>query len=479
MQNRDRLFYQYALLNLSILQADFGCYKEAVDSMLETVSTARENRDMTCLNFSLNWLFHFSRAHPQLLGELESKSMLNNGKESLTFLRIKAKETGMWVLWSSALLSEAKLSLSNADSLAIVFENMIRSSQVLIQKNLKTMFGGHMSMSIALWDRLGIASLSNITSEVYLRCHSGNSIFEDELRITCRLAGLLSSKGRYDEAFEKLESLESNSLRSWKSHQYWEKMRGIIKLSRELHRNNLSAAEHLLSQLLQSKPEDMEPDMVFILDCLHIDYLIRRSDLSKAFDKVETMINTIEDDDHTDISIKIRLMLLKAQLFDLAGRPQRGFTICIRATTLAWKARIMPLLWQAIGSLANVLTSLGEFDAAIDIIIAVLPRCLESDTPSIAAQLYMLLADAFVGEVGIIQEKSLQQQRRREEYLIRAKEALINAFDLYTSIEDIQKQCEVLAKSSTVMKIAGDETLAEDYASRYLLMRREADMRNS
>lgn len=30
MQSRDRSFYQYALLNLSILQADFGCYPESV-----------------------------------------------------------------------------------------------------------------------------------------------------------------------------------------------------------------------------------------------------------------------------------------------------------------------------------------------------------------------------------------------------------------------------------------------------------------
>ncbi|KPA35177.1 anaphase-promoting complex subunit 5, partial [Fusarium langsethiae] len=80
MQNRDRLFYQYALMNLAVLQADFGCHKEAVAAMLETVSTARENRDMTCLNFALNWLFHFGRAHPDLVQNLESSSMLGTGK---------------------------------------------------------------------------------------------------------------------------------------------------------------------------------------------------------------------------------------------------------------------------------------------------------------------------------------------------------------------------------------------------------------
>ena len=53
MHNRDRTFYQYALLNLAILHADFGCYSEAIAAMRETISAARENNDMTCLNYSL------------------------------------------------------------------------------------------------------------------------------------------------------------------------------------------------------------------------------------------------------------------------------------------------------------------------------------------------------------------------------------------------------------------------------------------
>ena len=65
MRNRDRTFYQYALMNLAILQADFGCYGESVSAMLESVAVARENKDMTCLNFALNWLFHFGRVHPE------------------------------------------------------------------------------------------------------------------------------------------------------------------------------------------------------------------------------------------------------------------------------------------------------------------------------------------------------------------------------------------------------------------------------
>lgn len=113
MHNRDRTFYQYALLNLAILHADFGCYSEAITAMQETISTARENNDMGCLNYSLSWLYHFGKSHPQEMAEVQQKGVLGSEKEALAFLKSKAKETNMWSLQSTSLLSEAKLALSN------------------------------------------------------------------------------------------------------------------------------------------------------------------------------------------------------------------------------------------------------------------------------------------------------------------------------------------------------------------------------
>lgn len=113
MQNRDRTFYQYALLNLAILHADFGCHSEALIAMQETISTARENSDMACLNYSLSWLYHFGKAHPEEMDDFQRKGVLGTEKEALAFLKAKAKETSMWGLLSTSLLSEAKLALSN------------------------------------------------------------------------------------------------------------------------------------------------------------------------------------------------------------------------------------------------------------------------------------------------------------------------------------------------------------------------------
>lgn len=112
MHNRDRTFYQYALLNLAILHADFGCFSEAITAMHETISTARENNDIACLNYSLSWLYHFGKSHPSEIAEVQKKGVLGTDKEALSFLKAKAKEASMWSLLSTSLLSEAKLALS-------------------------------------------------------------------------------------------------------------------------------------------------------------------------------------------------------------------------------------------------------------------------------------------------------------------------------------------------------------------------------
>ncbi|KAE8315681.1 anaphase-promoting complex subunit 5-domain-containing protein [Aspergillus transmontanensis] len=113
MHSRDRSSYQYALLNLAILQADFGCYGEAVSAMQEAVSIARESHDMNCLNFCMSWLYHFGKAFPEQMKDVQNTGMLGNEKEGLAFLKAKAKETEMWSLLSTTLLSEAKFELQN------------------------------------------------------------------------------------------------------------------------------------------------------------------------------------------------------------------------------------------------------------------------------------------------------------------------------------------------------------------------------
>lgn len=112
MQTREKIHYQYALLHMAILQADFGCFGEAIAAINETISTARENQDMTCLSFSLSWLNHMAKAYPKQMKGAGYISMLGSERDALTFLKAKAKENKMYNLLTASLLNEAKLALA-------------------------------------------------------------------------------------------------------------------------------------------------------------------------------------------------------------------------------------------------------------------------------------------------------------------------------------------------------------------------------
>lgn len=109
--NHDRSAYQFALLNLAIIQADFECFSEAISAVQEAVAIARESHDMNCLNFCMSWLYHFGKAFPEQMREVQNSGMLGNEKEGLAFLKAKSKETDMWSLLSTTLVSEAKLEM--------------------------------------------------------------------------------------------------------------------------------------------------------------------------------------------------------------------------------------------------------------------------------------------------------------------------------------------------------------------------------
>ncbi len=66
-------------------------------------------------------------------------------------------------------------------------------------------------------------------------------------------------------------------------------------------------------------------------------------------------------------------MIVKARIFSASGHPLKGFSIIIRAASMAERHRIMPTLLEALVALAAILYKLTEFRAARDILEAVLP----------------------------------------------------------------------------------------------------------
>ncbi|KAI7973060.1 hypothetical protein EIK77_004337 [Talaromyces pinophilus] len=192
-----------------------------------------------------------------------------------------------------------------------------------------------------------------------------------------------------------------------------------------------------------------------------------------------------------DVLAQIRLLCFKARILEKTGLPQRGFSLAMRAASIAHRCRVLPGLWEAIGVLATVLLSMREFEAAAEMMESIMPQVLELDDRYLTARSYSILVDANMGLAGEASsptpsfspadddedEEAVNKQPdplKKKEYITRALAYIDCSYDEYEAIEDLLGQCEMMAKKATVMHLSGDLVLANDYAAKYLDLRKGA-----
>lgn len=467
MQTRERAFYQYALLNLAILQSDFGCHAEALPAMQEAIATARENRDTVCLNFCMSWVYHFGRSFPGEISAIRDSGILGSEVEGLAFLKSRARDAEMWSLLSTTLLSEAKLGLQYGDSLGGVFENIAKASYLNVVRSSQSITGPTLLMKGAAYGRIGLTHLSWWCGQAFLQCHFHDAPMEDLLKSNCRIAGILVQRGRYNEAEEMLNNIPPHVLRPLKFQNYLKFFVGLLKIRRFLHRGSLDAAEQLLNRLKGQGVPDVE--ISFSLSLLEIELLSRRGTLDLALEKVEGLAHGAnKTQEINDIAVQTRLLNLKTRILIDSGHPLKGFSVVVRAAQISHRGRLLPSLWESTYLLATILIELREFSAAADLVEVIMPQVLECQDCDLAAHCYSVLADANMALAGRERGKTTKQK----ECVNKAMENLDHAYSEFRHIEDVQGQLEVLKKRATIMQWRGDSGLANDTATQYLEMKR-------
>jgi len=484
MQSRDRTFYQYALLNLAILQADFGCHAEAISAMQEAIATARENRDTICLNYCMSWLYHFGRAFPAQMQSIRETGILGNETEGLNFLKSRAKEAEMWTLLSTSLLSEAKINLQHGESLAMCFENIVKASHVNVVKNVPNCTGPALLMKSTLFSRIGQTHQAYSCGERFLLCHSKNAPLEDVLKCTIRQAALLAQMGRASEAQANMANIPRQILKVLKYQIYHTTHTLILRARHLLHRNALDAADQITTQLVSQQPHP-DTDTSTQVSLLEIDLLIRRRELMTALDRLNQLADRMPLENN-DVSLKCRLLTLKASLFAKSDKALQGFSLAMRAVDLAHSARVLPDLWSATLALAHILLESYEFAAARDLVAAILPQALECLDCELVARCYLVLADSYVGLAGLEVSASSEdkkgkdaengrnkQTQKQKQLMSSAADVLEKAGEQFRWIQDLDGQLEVLAKMGRIGMWRGDVAVANEMGEKYVSLKKE------
>ena len=465
MHSRDRTFYQYALLNLAILHADFSHFKEAVSAMQEAIATARENKDSTCLNFCMSWLYHFDKTFPGEVKELRDSGLLGNEEENINFLMNRAKDAEMWSLLSTAHLSKAKSTLQKGDNLSTVFEIIAKASHINVTKTVGPLSGSGLLMKASVFGRVGLSQLASSYGNLFLQSYSNDATAEDLVKCTCRLASLLAQRGRYDEASASIDNLPERILRVLKYQKYIAFYRGMLMLRRFLHQNNLDGASEIMNRLQGQGAPDL--DLKLSLALLDSNLQARLGQMEAAMKIVDDLGKTYEAET-PDVLAQVKLLNAKAALWARCGEPMKGFTIIVRAANTAYRAHILSVLWESIAILSNVLNALSEHVAAISLLSAIVPQVLECRDCALAATVYSHLADGYMGLAG-----REEKHNRRTELLNQATEYIDLAFDQWRQVEDLDGQLEILHKKATIMKVRGDLGLANDLASHWFSLRKQ------
>ncbi|KAI5821094.1 anaphase-promoting complex subunit 5-domain-containing protein [Pyronema omphalodes] len=455
MHSRDRTFYQYALLNLAILQADFGCHRESVLAMQETINTARENKDMACLNFALSWLYHFHRAHPQDCPDVISSRM---ERESLQFLKAKAKEWSMDHLLSMAYLSEARQILLAGDAVPSAFESLLRSGHINVTQQIYNAMGSQILLHSTLWSRLGISHMAGLNCTLFLSKYHDGSPSEDLVVALCRSAYIISMRGRFDEALDRLEQADPEALRSLKIYQYWASYIGLIKLRRAVFRNEFSAANLLLQQLTSS--EQVEPDCALEISIARIELQMRTNNYVSAMAHCNQITAEVLRD-RADSYHRVRLMILKAEIMARRGRPLAAISTAVSAASIAWKARFLPVLFYAFSVLAMIMVDFGLFEAAYELLDCIMPQVLECEDAYLTAHCFAMLADSQMGMA------SKKQGLAKTECLGRALALVDRAYNEYTRIQDVHSQKIMMSHKIRIHDYLGDKSMRDECVKQY------------
>lgn len=232
-----------------------------------------------------------------------------------------------------------------------------------------------------------------------------------------------------------------------------------------MSRGRLEAAEDFLFQL--HGQTETHGDLAFQIALAEIEICLRRKDCSKAMEALEVIAASTHEQG-IDVWHQIKIMTTKARIFDAAGIAPKGFSLAIRAASLAWSSQVYPLLWEAVNEICAVCNSVEEFEAAAQLLESIAPQVLECEDCELAGRTFSILADSYVGIAG----KVKSHMKECKEHLSRALEHLNRACEEYAQLGDVEGQCQVVAKRATIMHMLGDPVLANDCAAEYLAIKK-------
>ncbi|KAJ1655787.1 APC5 protein [Dispira simplex] len=189
----NRTLYQYALLNLACLEAQFEHHQEARRILQEAIDVARENRDRTCLCYASFWLHHLGHPSPTI-----TSSSTFTEAQTLGSLTGQTEELQLWDIRCLTELQQAQYHLRAGSPPRQVFESTLRCELMQRHHQVPKMLGLCYALVAAVWDIYGFTSTLSILY-TQLQLTYGYSQCPDDGVVTgyCKVGQYLAERGAW------------------------------------------------------------------------------------------------------------------------------------------------------------------------------------------------------------------------------------------------------------------------------------------
>lgn len=305
MHSDEKVSYQYALLNLAMLQADFGCNEEALHAIEDTINTARESGDTACLNFALAWMFEFKRS--QYSNPSPEKN--ENDDQILEHLARNSQKAQLPILQTTVHLLQVQKFLDDGSSLIGVFSNLTKAFALFCANESFDGFPRYMDLLQSIWYRLGCSILSMTYISIYQKNHVHDSPALDLLQSLITKAWRYAELGRWLDVATILSTAEVQSQRSFQCAHLYGREKTFIYLSKAIDEKNHMDATLYLKNLNGFRHDKMSTFRTQLY-ALRLD--ISLGNLSQAIEGIDKLL---EEPEKLAIEWVLQLMFLKVDIY--------------------------------------------------------------------------------------------------------------------------------------------------------------------
>ncbi|KAL1926716.1 hypothetical protein VTP01DRAFT_5611 [Rhizomucor pusillus] len=378
---RDIPIYQYALLNLGIMEVKFGHASQALAVFEEALSMARDHQDPECLNEILSWVRYIQGIESSQVERYPLYTVNENtaANTNVIFLEIMSK------------LAFARELLRRGDSPEEIFEQIQYKPQQSVVDDDEFVCKSKLLLKSFLWKYYGELSLSKMYLDAALDINV--STFDDAEKTCILAAEMHADTGEFEKAFSLLDRLAERYPDQCEMSLAWKYT--VCRLRHRLAQSNDYSVPETKSRLEVSTESDVAAFVSAMTPDQYSHAVYERAlEMSEYYDKTEEATFILQE--HYGVAEKsnnknacIDNLLATGDLLMIKGNYEQAAAFYDKAVLLSHESYNMLKYYAATVSKVEALLHTNSWDKDVKTMLdQIAPSILENGSLDLKGRFY-------------------------------------------------------------------------------------------